>query len=117
MADELAADHGDVRIDLVAALVFPAVARVAFGVVGVGSAVAADEAHAAGNRLQQRLLALRRHGRLAVLAFLFAQITLRLEQESIELSEVLIDKHAAVFLALHFEAVFGAQVRDNLLGE
>src|SRR5262249_48677647 len=84
VTDELAPEHGDGGIDLAARLVLP---LSALAMKGVAGAVAADEALAAGDGVEQRLLAGCRHRRRTIQTLLAGQIALRLEEEAIKLGK------------------------------
>src|SRR5579875_691262 len=103
MYDELPAEHSEIRIDLIACLVSLTIARTMEGVAG---AVAADEAFAASHGIEQRLLASARHGRRIILTLLAEQITLCLEQKTIEFGKLSRLKDTAVFLADDLDVVF-----------
>src|SRR5207244_8276407 len=63
VSGELAADHGNVGINLVPLLTLPTVLRMSGAVEGVAGTVAADESFPFVDELQQDLLPFRLHGR------------------------------------------------------
>jgi HEAT repeat protein len=90
MNDELATNHGDIRIHLVRGVVFIPRLRVAVvrTVKGVRGAMRADEALPTVNRGKERLFAFDRHGRVFIGARL-GQIAGRVEVEGVELVQIL----------------------------
>ncbi len=104
VAVELAADHLDVRVDLLAA------------VKRVGGAVHADEPLAAGDGVEERLLAVLRH-RLAVLVgALGGEVAGGLEGEGVPLADLVGVEEGAVLGGDDLEAVLLAQVGQDPLG-
>ncbi len=68
MGDELATQHPQIRIRLIAVrdITIRPVLCVGFGVEGVAGGMNAHKSQSAAHRVEQRLLALRRHGRISV---------------------------------------------------
>ena len=107
--DEFAAKHGNIRIKLFGRLVLVSRPRTVECIAG---AMAADVSLAVGNRLEERLFALGRHGRFLVPAF-FGEVAGRFKQKGVEFVEVLVDENPAVLGGGDLEAMLFAQLRDD----
>ena len=79
--------------------------------------MAADEALAIGNRVEQDLFAFGRHRWLAVHSLFLQQVPLRLEKEAVVILDGVGKKYSAILLAGDLDAVLLAKVGGDRLGE
>src|SRR5262249_12140974 len=115
VADELAADHFDVRVDLILMLIVAVAVGRAMKCVRV--TMTSDETLAFSNQVEKSFLAVSRHGRLPINALFLDQVALGLKEKGVEFAQCLGHENSPVLRTDDLEAVAFTESGHDLFGQ